>query len=142
VTPVLNPVLVGIGPSDGYWAISPHQLSDGAIGFGLRQGRSDLFRGNGVYRVMPDGHGWMAIAGLPPVGSRDATSGELGELGAVHWSPKGVAFLMDAPAADAKYTGEVPDKTLRLVGLSSGQGLWDASSVLTGASTFAWGPED
>lgn len=126
------------GPRDadagGYLALAPHGLPDGDVGFMLRQSATDLFWGNGVFRVGPDGRGWRPIAALP-VGAADENGRFRYDLrGQVTWTPDGAAFVfVDLVPADGSIRSVLVGRT------TGGDAVWDATGLVGPDGGFAWG---
>lgn len=126
------------GPRDadagGHLAFAPHGLPDGDVGFMLRQSATDLFWGNGVFRVGPDGRGWRPIAALP-VGAADENGRFRYDLrGQVTWTPDGAAFVfVDLVPADGSIRSVLVGRT------TGGDAVWDATGLVGPDGGFAWG---
>lgn len=126
------------GPRDadggGYLAFAPHGLADGEIGFALRQSATDLFWGNGLFRVGPDGRGWRPIAALPPGAAYENGRFRHDLRGQVTWSPDGAAFVfVDLDPADGSVQTVLVGRT------TGGDAVWEATALIGGDDGFAWG---
>ena len=113
-------------------AVAPAVAGDGTIRFVLRDITGNLYHGNGLFSVHPDGTGWTRLAPLPVAAPDDAGEGWVVDDGL--WTDD-TSLVLLLPH-DARYPIAKGERALLVAG--DGSVVTDITPVVVGGAWFTW----